>query len=89
MSRNNPPRLPAGTALTLAAAAALLLGGCSGRDTDAAEQLSAVNAAAARAEAAAVRAEKAALAAENAGASQSAEEEVAPEEDNTQNYQNQ
>lgn len=89
MSRNNAPRLPAVAALALAAAAALLLSGCSDRNTDAAEQISAVNAAAARAEAAAVRAEKAALAAENAGASQRAEEEVAPEEDSAQNNPNQ
>ena len=44
-------------------AAALVISGCSGRDTDLAEKLAAVEAAAARADAAADRAEKAAKAA--------------------------
>ncbi len=55
----------------MAAAAALiataLLGGCSGRDTDGAEKLAAINAAAERAEKAAVRAEVAAAKLEKVG----------------------
>ncbi len=89
MSRNSGHRLPTGAALTLAAAAALLLGGCSGQDADAAEKLGAMNAAAARAEAAADRAEKAAKSAESARASQTVEEEATPEEDSAQNDPNQ
>jgi hypothetical protein len=46
--------------LPVLVAAALVINGCSGRDTDLAEKLAAVEAAAARAEAAADRAEKAA-----------------------------
>ena len=65
----------------MAAAAALLLGGCSGRDADTAEKLGAVNAAAARAEAAADRAEKAAQMAANAGAPEMVEDEIAPNEE--------
>lgn len=49
--------------LPVLVAAALAISGCSGRDTDLAEKLAAVEAAAARAEAAADRAEKAAKAA--------------------------
>lgn len=68
MSRVNihfskPGPMAAASALVVA----VLLGGCSGRDTAGAEKLAAINAAAQRAENAAVRAEKAAEKIEKAG----------------------
>lgn len=54
------------TALTIIGAA-MMLGGCSGRDTASSEQLAEINAAAARAEKAAERAEAAAAKASKAG----------------------
>jgi len=59
-----------------AALAAALLAGCSGRDTDSAERLAEINAAAARAEQAAERAEAAAAKVEKGG--QGPVEEVEP-----------
>ena len=54
-------------AVALLLGGATLLGGCSGRDTSGAEQLAAMNAAAARAEKAATRAEEALAKIEKAG----------------------
>ncbi len=78
MSRMSENRLPMGAALAFVAAGAVLLGGCSGRDTDLAEQVGAANAAAERAEKAADRAEQAA---KDAAGAQVVEVEPEPEPD--------
>ncbi|HEX4848093.1 MAG TPA: hypothetical protein VFV30_08110 [Novosphingobium sp.] len=57
-----------GASLALTAVAAVLLAGCSGRDSESAEKVAAINAASARAEAAAKRAEEAAAKIEKATA---------------------
>ncbi len=76
MSRMSANRPPMGAALAFVVAGAMLLGGCSGRDTDLAEQVGAANAAADRAEKAAEQAEKAA---KDAASSQVVEVEPEPE----------
>jgi outer membrane murein-binding lipoprotein Lpp len=83
VSRISAHRPPMGAALALVVAGAMLLGGCSKRDSDEmTTKLAAINAAADRAEDAAKRAEKAANDANN---SQASEPEIVSEEEGPRN----
>ncbi len=81
MSFALPTKLAPKAALVAILLAPALLGGCSSRDTQMAEQVSAANAAAMRAEQAAQRAEHAAANAQRAQPSAPVEAEVDPNQD--------